>query len=421
VEDAILLDGSAAGGELVPDGAGLFFGRQRLNKCSTEYSFLVLADSLDASAWPFHIVPWSRPPDFTSAKGNAFAGQPSFGDAQALRGEPPADPGGLYWLSSRELEPDPWTDGMCSFDRGSSPTGEARSGQFYLGGDTLALRINGADSPDSAYVQVCDACTGTQLVRFSASGPTLEARRAYVGAVRARSVEWRVVDGLTRPGGWIGVDDLQELASPGLPPPPSPPFLTWTMPVGGENFVRRSRVTLTWQVSDASAEDSLVLYLTYDGGETLRRQAGLLGSDRNYRWRVADTLATAARLRLIAFSHSGASSCATSEPFDIVGTTTDAEAPPGVGGLRALYRAGESWLEGSAPAGAEPATLELFDLRGRRLALLWQGPGGESFRVAVSGAAGGRARLARGIYFARLEAGGKAWTTRVALLSPDPR
>ena len=58
-----------------------------------------------------------------------------------------------------------------------------------------------------------------------------------------------IADQLTRPEGWIGVDNLGERASAGLGNPPATPTVLWTAPAGGENLQRahpfRIRYTVT--------------------------------------------------------------------------------------------------------------------------------------------------------------------------------
>lgn len=408
-----LLDIEASGAELVPSGDGLFLSRRRTDRCHPGQT-LIWTDSLDTAGGSFRIVPWEQLPWFSADGGLAFLDQPSFGDGQEARGEPPAGPSGLFWLSSREYHPLPSYLNWCGREAGAAPVGRLRSEPFVLAGDSVAVRINGADSPDSAYVLLRDACTGEEIVRFTGGGAeVLTPQSASVGARRGRPMEWRIADLLERPGGWIGVDDLEERASPGLGPLPKAPEVTWLAPAGGENFLSGEPVALAWQTS-AGVPDSLVLYLTYDRGETLLRQAVIAGDSTTFTWTVPDSLHFDTRLRLVAYAGMGAASCATSQPFRMNAAVGVPPELPAGGALRAVYGAAGVWLEGEAggPAG-QPATLTLFDLRGRKVGTLWQGRAGEAFRVRVG--QGGGETLAPGVYFARLRAGPSVWRASLVL------
>jgi len=410
----ILLDREGSGAELAPSGDGYFLSRRRTDWCNVGNS-LLWTDSLDTSGYPFGIVPWPRLPGFTVGGDAAFLSQPNFGDGQAFRGETPAQPAGMFWLSSRESNPEPYHLYPCGRQLGPAPTGTLRSDPFVLAGDTVAVRVNGADSPDSAYVVLRDVCTGAELVRFTGGGEALPPRRAHVGVARGRRLEWRIADRLTRPGGWIGLDDLEERASPGLGPPPAPPQVRWLAPAGGENLAGGEVAGLQWEAHDDAGLDSLVLYLTYDGGETLWRQAAYGGAITRAVWSVPDTLLFGVRLRLVAYARSGVSACATTEPFRInAAVAVGGEAGAGAGGLRAVYGRDGVWLEGVARGGRAdapgdaPATLAVYDLRGREVAVLWRGRAGEAFRVSVCGGAGRGTTGAPGVYFARLRCGAEA-------------
>ena len=92
--------------ELIPNGNGLLMSRRRLSLCNNFQTF-VWFDTLDTSVYPFKAIPPNPLTGFTALSGDAFMDQPSFGDGQADRGEIPADPSGMFWLSSREFVPEP--------------------------------------------------------------------------------------------------------------------------------------------------------------------------------------------------------------------------------------------------------------------------------------------------------------------------
>lgn len=400
--------------ELQASGTGLLMSRRRLSTCNSYQTYLWF-DSLKTNTWPFTIVPRPALPGFTVLDGDAFAGQPSFGDGQATRGETPASPAGLYWLSSREYWPEPAPMYQCAEDNGSSQQGAVRSDNFILNGDSVAVRVQGADSPDSAYVLLRDECSGQTLVRFSGGTPELTTKTGYVGNGRGRTVSWRITDMLTRPEGWIGTDNLEERASAGLGNPPTQPTVTWVAPVGGENLQKNKPFRIRWTTTGGGTLDSLILYLVDPSGDGLKRQIPLPTGGTNLNWVTPDTLLYTARLRIVAYSQSGAWGCATSNMFAI-GATVDAESFATTGSLWSRYDARGAWLEGhTSPDLEDEGVLELFDIRGRRVAEPWRGRPAATFRVPLAQGIDGTP-LKPGVYFARLRQGSLVWQARAVIL-----
>ena len=408
---AALANGTAP--ELVPSGSGLLYSRRRISPCDRNQTFLWF-DSLATSSFPFQVVPPDPLGGFTLLAGDAFVGQPSFGDGQADRGETPADPVGLYWLSSREYLPEPSGTYTCGEDHGPEQTGILASDPFVLNGDSLAVEIQGASSPDSAYVQLRDECTQTTILRFTGGSESLTPMSAPVGNARGRTVSIRIADLLTRPGGWIGVDNLGERASAGLGNPPSTPTVTWTAPAGGENLPRAKPFRIRYTVSGGGTIDSLVVFLTDPESSVLLRQIKPSVGSTNINWVTPDTLLYAARLRMVAYAHSGAWGCGTSNSFAIGAST--AVDPGDLGGLlRVSYDASGAHLEGRVAKLDEEGLLEIFDLRGRRVAVPWRGNEGQTFALSVVHDDHGR-RLAPGVYFARLRQADLVWQAKFVQL-----
>ncbi|HEV8481371.1 MAG TPA: hypothetical protein VGR66_11310 [Candidatus Eisenbacteria bacterium] len=407
IPSTVLPAGSAP--ELIPNGNGLLMSRRRLSLCNNFQTF-VWFDTLDTSIYPFKAIPPNPIAGFTVLSGDAFVGQPSFGDGQADRGEVPADPSGMYWMSSREFVPEPGAPYTCGEQRGPEKTGLVTSDPFVLDGDSLAVAIQGANSPDSAYVELRDECTQTTITRFSGGSDMLTPMSAYVGNARGRTVTVRIADQLTRPGGWIGVDDLGERASAGLGDPPAPPIVTWTAPAGGENLQRKKPFRIRYNVTGGGTVDSLVLYLTDPSTSVLLRQLTLAVGSTNTNWVTPDTLLYLARLRIVAYAHSGAWGCATSNTFEI-GAPTGVDLGALGGLLRVSYDASGARLEGRVAALPEEGVLEIYDLRGRRVATPWRGHDGQSFAFTMARGDDGR-RLAPGLYFARLRQADLVWQAK---------
>jgi hypothetical protein len=399
--------------ELIANGNGLLYSRRRLSPCNSYQTYLWF-DSLDTSSLPFSCVPRTTLPGFTLLSGNAFVSQPTFGDGQEERGETPADPSGLYWLSSREYLPEPSSSYTCGETHGADQTGLLASDPFVLNGDSLAVEIQGASSPDSAYVQLRDECTQTTIARFTGGSETLTPMDAWVGNARGRTVSIRIADLLTRPGGWIGVDNLGERASAGLGATPTAPTVAWTAPLGGENLQRNHAFRIRYTVSGGGTIDSLVVYLTDPQSSVLLRQIKPAVGTTNVNWVTPDTLLYTARLRMVAYAHSGAWGCATTNSFEI-GAPTGVD-PSDLGGLlRVSYDASGARLEGRVAKIDEVGVLEIFDLRGRRVAVPWRGTDGATFALSVVRDEQGR-KLAPGVYFARLRQADLVWQAKLVQL-----
>ncbi len=416
-----MLDMFSSGGELVPSGDGLFLSRIRSSSCAPDYPVLWF-DSLDTSGWPYARQALTSLEGFSYFEGNAFPALPKFGDPQAARGEPIVGQGGLYWLSSRELGHEPLGYLPCSADRGSTTVGEIRSDLFPLDADTVyAALLTGTPASDSVHVLLRDGCTHELLASFQPAAPSLVTQSAVVGAYRGRTAQWRVVDEAVGPGGWIGVDELElrrQEGSVDLPPGPS---LGWIRPAGGEIYAPGFNIRPRWLGSHPAGIDSFVVYVTYDGGENLVWLKTRSGSSFQFNWDAPDTSAEQVRLRVVGFGHDGVVSCLDSEPFHI-GVTTDVAGDPELPPLRVRWLGAAPYFEGRVPleAGGE-GKLEVFDVRGRRIATPWRGRAGESFLVPAPAADAAGHRLARGVYFVRLACGSAAWTARFVRLPSGGR
>jgi hypothetical protein len=412
------IDFIGSGAEIFPSGDGLLLSRIRRSSCDMNRGAL-LCDSLDTNSWPFRILWLPGMVDFPYQTGSAFLAQPTFGDGPSSRGEPPSGHNGLYWLSSREAHLVPNLDLPCSNERGPVHVGELRSVPFSLEGDSLSAWVSGGTTSDSLRVAVCDVCTGEELARFVPDSPTLARQTAAVEGYRGRKVQWRVYDQLTRAGGWIGVDDLEESVRDALGPAPTAPAISWESPTGGETYPTGTNIKPNWSVSHPSGIDSAIVFISYDGGETLRRVGRRENGHPDFLpWPAPDTVAFGAQFRIVAYAHDGAMGCLDSAPFNI-NVTVDVGGIDIRGGLRARFRGHQIYLEGAVPAGSGPgeARLELFNVLGRRVGTPWSGRAGESFVVEVPATDEAGRRLASGVYFARLRHGGESWLARFVFLS----
>ena len=219
------------------------------------------------------------------------------------------------------------------------------------------------------------------------------------------------------PEGVIGLDAIRDTAS-GTPAPPVIPFIDVTAPLGGENLSPGSNYTIRWNGSSSAGIDSFLVYLSYDDFLTKPTRIAKRNANQNtFNWSVPSGPKFNAKVRVVIYSKNGIHTCDQSSAFTIgagVGLG-DPDAPPGLS-LAAIAQPGPApVLDWSAPPGAR-ATLDLYDLRGRRVRRLHDGPGVLRGRAAWDGLDERGNRAPAGLYFARLVSGGARVTARVVLL-----
>jgi len=188
-----------------------------------------------------------------------------------------------------------------------------------------------------------------------------------------------------------------------LPPPAPSPFLA---------AYAAGATHLHWGASPAGDFASFRLYRGASAGFTPAESNRVTSTtDTDY----GDPGAAGSWYKLSAVDRNGNESV-----FAILGPaqTTDVPAPGGIeAGLRGVWPnpgRGDRAIVSFALASAEPATLELVDVAGRRVlerAVGTLGPGGHQLDLA-----GGR-RLPAGVYMVRLTQGPRSWTTRVAIVN----
>jgi len=403
--------------EIVKDGSVTLFSRLRFDLCKPNTTIIVI-DTVLANPTSYTIP---GPPNLNTTwtrDGDAFASQPVYGDGPMLRGDTPAAPQGLRWLGSGEDLRQPGEAVACVTVPAGARTGFVRSPRIVLQGDVLSFRLAGRASPDSLYAALLDDCTGEELARTTPPGTSALTPFSWSNAGRRGwPVRVLVRDLATATDGVIGLDALRDTAA-GTPAPPAIPSIAVTAPAGGENLNPGSNFTIRWTGASSAGIDSFCVFLSYDDFLTPPAKIAKRNSNQfTFNWSVPSGPKFNAKIRVVIYSKNGIHTCEQSPAFTIgAGVGVDDPVLPGGLALAAIAQPGPApVLAWSAPPGRR-ATLDLYDLRGRRIRRLVDGPGSVRGRATWDGVDDRGNRAPAGLYFARLASGGERVTARVVLL-----
>lgn len=413
------LDVDPRGGasEIALDGPVSLLSRVRFDACNAQTSLIVI-DTVTTTAIAYNVP---GPAGLSAAwisDGDAFTSQPTYSDGPRLRGETPALPEGLRWLGTGESLRQAGETSMCISPEFEYRTGTLRSPRFMLLGDVLAFKLSGGAAIDSTYLALVDDCTGQELAR--AAGPGTSALTPLSWSNTGRRgwpVRLQLADLATGPGGFVGLDAVRD-SSVGSPAAPTQPLIDETAPAGGENLTPGSTFTIRYTGSAAAGVDSFLVLLSYDDFATMptklaRRNANQLA----FNWTVPAGPKFNAKIRLVIFAKNAVHACDQSNAFTIGVTTGVGDPPAAALALAARGQPGRSpVLDWSAPGG-ERATLALYDVRGRQVRQLYDGPGAEHGRSPWDGLDDAGRLTPSGIYFARLESGGKRVSAHLVRLA----
>jgi hypothetical protein len=199
------------------------------------------------------------------------------------------------------------------------------------------------------------------------------------------------------------------------------PTLSLTSPVGGETWPVGSTRTITWTASDPSGVASVDLQLSIDGGTSYPNAiASAIPNTGSFVWTAGPGATSQARVRVIA--HDGLAQTTTrSSPGNFTLSTTPTAVDDG-GVAFGLDPVSPS--PGRPPfavrfglPSAGPATVEVYDLAGRRVTTLATGVfGAGRHELAWSGEDASGAPARDGVYFVRMRAAGREVIRRVALI-----
>ena len=403
--------------ELVRDGPVTLMSRLRYDTCLPTTAIIVI-DTVTANATSYTVPgPPVMPPSWTW-DGDAFGAQPTYGDGPALRGDVPAQPEGLRWLASGEILRQPGEPSTCVSPSIGERTGWIRSPRFTLLGDLVTLRIAGKTQPDSLYAALVDDCTGLELTRAAAPGTSALVPISWSNAGRRGwPVRVLVRDDSSVPDGVIGVDAIRDTAS-GTPTPPAIPRVDETAPAGGENLTPGSTFTIRWTGSSSAGIDSFLVFVSYDDFATPPTRIAKRNSNQfTFNWTVPAGPKFNAKIRVAVYAKNGIHTCDQSGAFTIgAGVGIDDPVVPAGVALAAKAQPGPApVLEWRAPPTAR-AVLELYDVRGRRVRRLFDGPGALRARTTWDGRNDAGDAAPPGLYFALLSCAGERATTRFVLV-----
>jgi hypothetical protein len=405
----VIVDPRGAAGEVVIDGGVSLFSRVRNDLCNASTRIIVI-DTVTTTATGYTVPEAPVVPGAWILDGYAFAGQPAYGDGPKFRGDTPAVPEGFRWLGTGESLRQPGDVDGCVFGELGDLTGTARSPRFTLQGDLVSFKLAGRTDLANNYAALIDDCTGQELARTTGPGTTALTPFSWSNSGR-RGWPVRLVlrDQVTGAGGVLGLDAVRDSAV-GNPSPPVMPVIDETAPAGGENLSPGSTFTIRWTGSSTAGVDSFQVYLSYDNFATPPTKLARRNANQfSFNWTVPAGPKFTARIRVVIYAKNTVHTCDESGPFTI-GVTTGVGPPPAPTALALTARAQPGpapVLEWSAPPDGS-VTLALYDVRGRRVRLLYDGPGAAQARTPWDGLDDAGRPTPSGIYFARLASGAES-------------
>jgi len=414
-----IMDASGGASEIAIDGGVTLFSRVRLDLCNAPTAVIVI-DTVTTTPTGYAVPGAPKVPGAWILDGDAFSSQPVYSDGPRLRGATPAVPEGLRWLATGESLCQPGDFAGCSYTEMGDRIGTARSPRFTLQGDLVSFKLSGRSDPVNNYAALIDDCTGQELARTTGPGTSQLTPFSWSNSGRRGwPVRLLLSDQATGAGGVLGFDALRDSAV-GNPAMPAMPLVDETAPAGGENLVAGTTYTIRWTGSSTAGVDSFQVYLSYDAFATPpTKLARRSGNQFTFSWTVPAGPKFNARIRVVIYAKNGVHTCDESGAFTIGAVTGVGDPPPGETALALAARAQPGpnpVLEWSAPPGA-PVTLVLYDVRGRRVRLLYEGPGAVLARTPWNGLDDSGRPTPSGIYFARLADGPASVRTHVVRLA----
>jgi Calx-beta domain-containing protein/Big-like domain-containing protein len=196
----------------------------------------------------------------------------------------------------------------------------------------------------------------------------------------------------------------------------TPPTVALLTPNGGESWPVGSEANVTWTASDQNGVQYVSLDLSTDGGTTWQSIAQVAAEPAAYSWLVPDQPTGVAKMRITALDYAGNSAQDASDAtFRIPSVVGVAEAPA----VFFLKPAAPNPFLGSTEVSYSldrdgPVRLEVFDVLGRRRAVLADGPESRGPHAVRWDGRDAQGRLvASGLYVLRLAIPGHVARERV--------
>jgi beta-fructofuranosidase len=178
--------------------------------------YVVRLDTLRTNADGSNPIVWKPHPldaDWIVRTGTATLGGPTFGDNPLYHSEPTSGLVGTGYFGSRDYYPGPLSGrGAPGVTLGDAVTGRLEGRPFTVTGNRIALLVGGGEYPNTCYAALVDASDGTILRSETGNGGvTMTPRQWLVGDLRGRQCRIVIVDDESGTGGFINVDQIEEI------------------------------------------------------------------------------------------------------------------------------------------------------------------------------------------------------------------
>ncbi len=187
--------------------------------------YVVRLDTLRTNADGSNPTVWKPHPldaDWAVRTGLSTLGGPTFGDNPLYHSEPTSGLVGTGYFGSRDYYPGPLSGrGAPGVNLGDAVTGRLESRPFTVTGTRIILLVGGGYYPATCYVALVDATDGTILRSETGRGDvTMSPREWHLDDLQGRLCRIVIADDEAGPGGFIYVDEIEELLDGPVAVPP---------------------------------------------------------------------------------------------------------------------------------------------------------------------------------------------------------
>lgn len=187
--------------------------------------YVVRLDTLRTNADGSNPTLWKPHPldaDWAVHTGTGALGAPTFGDNPLYHSEPTSGLVGTGYFGSRDYYPGPLSGrGAPGVTLGDAVTARLESRPFTVAGTRILLLVGGGNYPSTCYVALVDATDGTILRSETGRGDiTMSPREWHVDDLQGRLCRIDIVDDEGGPGGFVCVDEIEEILDGPVAVPP---------------------------------------------------------------------------------------------------------------------------------------------------------------------------------------------------------